>query len=150
MSNENDWNAEAATMADYVFTNMFESHRGAMPWKQEGITVAFGNDGYEGDEEDQRAKREVALIRGYLDEMGIPILGFGVDQEDEFSWAMLVQSGETDYINKLVWACWMPDEPVEQTVREIMAKEVTFRGVQPDIANSAILASSPKPLVEFN
>ena len=65
MTAKNDWNAEAATMAQYVFDNMFEAHRGAMPWNQEGISVVFGNDGYG---KDDRAKNEVAMVRKYLEE----------------------------------------------------------------------------------
>src|SRR4051812_8954710 len=38
-----NWNTEAATMADYVSDNMFGAHRGAMTWKQEGVSVVFGN-----------------------------------------------------------------------------------------------------------
>lgn len=139
----NDWNAEAATMAGYVADNMFEAHRGAMPWKQEGITVIFGNDGYG---RDNRAKQEVALVREYLAKVGIRVLGFGVNPKNNYSWAMLVQSRACDDLNKLVWACWIPSEPV----RDVMARPGVWRGIQPDIAAKAIRESSPTPRTELN
>jgi hypothetical protein len=143
MTAKNDWNAEAATMAQYVRDNMFEAHRGAMPWKQEGISVAFGNDGYS---KDDRAKSEVARVREYLQERGLPILGFGVDSTEGYSWAMLVQTQAHKKLRKLVWACWMPREPV----RDVMATRGVWRGFQPDIAAKAIRGSSPTPRIELN
>jgi len=67
---------------------MFAAFRGAMPSKVEGITVAFGNDGYE---KDQRSKDEVATVRRFLTDIGINELGFATSLEDS-SWAMLVWS----------------------------------------------------------
>ena len=64
-----NWNTEAATMADYVGDNMFEAHRGAMTWKQEGVSVVFGNDGYT---QDGRARSEVAMVREHLGAGGHP------------------------------------------------------------------------------
>jgi len=143
MTAKNDWNAEAATMAQYVFDNMFKAHRGAMPWKQEGISVVFGNDGYD---KDDRAKNEVAMVRKYLEEKGISILGFGVGSSNGYSWAMLVQTRAHKELRKLVWACWEPGEPV----RDVMAKRGVLRGIQPDIAAKAIRESSPTPRTELN
>lgn len=84
-----DWGAEAVTMADYANKHMSDAHRGAMPGRQLGIIVVFGNDGYE----DDRTKLEVAMLREEV-LAAVPrmeILGFGVDSTDGYSWAMLVR-----------------------------------------------------------
>src|SRR5262245_46722961 len=102
MMKQFDWNTEAAKMADYVGEEMFEAHRGAMPWRQIGISVVFGNDGYEdqpGEESDSRAKREVALVRGTLEREGVDVLGFGTCPGDGYSWAMLVRSTDLPRLN---------------------------------------------------
>jgi hypothetical protein len=114
-----DWTAEAVNMANYVDQNMFEAHRGAMRWKQTGVTVIFGNDGFALPPKsckDRRTEYEVSAVREYLSVEGVPILGFGVS-DGNASWAMLVKTDDVDTMNRLVWACWMPDRPV----REIMA-----------------------------
>ena len=141
------WSAEAAAMARYVADNMFEAHRGAMPWRQEKITVIFGNDGYG---QDKRAKQEVALVREYLEEVGIRVLGFGTNPENNYSWAMLVQSQACDDLNKLVWACWMPTKPVREMMADDGSPTSTFAAVQGEIAARAILESSPVPRIELN
>ena len=74
---KNDWNAEAIEMARYVLNHMCEAHRGAMPWKQSGVTVIFGNDGHKY----PNVRSEIARLRAFLELRGIPILGFGVEPE---------------------------------------------------------------------
>jgi hypothetical protein len=139
----NDWDAEATAMAVYVGEHLFEAHRGAIPWWQEGITVIFGNDNYAGKD---WSKQEVAMVREWLEENKIPILGFGTDPEDDYSWAMLVGTRDVDAMYKLVWACFLPQRPV----REVMATDGRFVGVQPGIADRAIAKSRPRPRVELN
>jgi hypothetical protein len=82
-----DWDAEAVAMANHVCERMFNVHRGAIPWRQLGIAVLFGNDGYT---EDDRSKREVSHLRGKMVDIESKVLGFGVNSEDGYSWAMLV------------------------------------------------------------
>ena len=138
-----NWDTEAATMADYAVDNAFKATVRRMPWKQEGVSVVFGHDGYD---RDRRAKDEVAMVREYLALEGIPVLGFGVDSHTGYSWAMLVKTGDVGMLNKLVWACWVPREPV----RDVMARDGDVRGVQADIASAAIQESSPAPRAELN
>jgi hypothetical protein len=98
----NDWNAEAIAMARHVCDHMFEAHRGAMPWKQSGVTVIFGND----DHKDKRTQTEIARLRDFLELRGIPILGFGVEPEEHYSWAMLIQHPTHEEMAPVVWDCW--------------------------------------------
>jgi hypothetical protein len=100
-----DWDAEAVKMAVYVKERMFPAHRGAMPWRQMGIAVAFGNDGY-GVEGGPDIPGEVRLLRRVLEDEGIPILGFGVEPEDDYSWAMLVRSDDVRSLHRDVWRSW--------------------------------------------
>src|SRR4051812_42551482 len=89
-------------MARYVRDNMFEAHRGAMPWKQDGVTVIFGNDGYD---QDDRVREAVSRVRAALNRDGIEVLGFGVEPEEGYSWAMLVGSHDYVKLYALVWTC---------------------------------------------
>jgi hypothetical protein len=81
-----DWNAKAAAMADFVSAHFFEARQGAIAWRDYGCAVVFGDDGYH----TEFTQREVAELRKELDRLGITVLGFGVDTEDGYSWAMLV------------------------------------------------------------
>jgi hypothetical protein len=95
---EIDWNAEAVEMANYVSRHMSNVHRGAMAWRQVGIAVAFGNDGYA----DFRTQQEIASLRDGFEQLYPPIeeIGFGVGSEDNHSWAMLVklhEAGEPEF-----------------------------------------------------
>jgi hypothetical protein len=151
-----DWNTEAAAMAAYVAREMFEAHRGAMPWRQVGIQVIFGNDGwrnsgYKADfkaEGDPRTHREVALVRETLEAEGIDILGFGSGPADDeygpghFSWAMLVRSDDLELLTSVVWQAW---EIACEGHGEIDTDLVITGGVQPAIAAGAIYASGLTP-----
>jgi hypothetical protein len=105
-----DWSAEANRAAGFAGDAtaprkpMIAVFRGAMPWRIEGVTLIFGNDGYE---RDQRSKDEVAKVRRFLAENGIEELGFATSPEG-YSWAMLVRSDDDDRLNDVVWAAW-PD-----------------------------------------
>ena len=116
-----DWNAEAVKMAIHAGTHMMKAHRGAMEWRQVGIYVIFGNDGYAADagtdDYDPRAEAEVGVLRDFLEgpEMkrdGVEVLGFGIDPTDGYSWAMLVRGGEYSGVeavrlfNHMVWGAW--------------------------------------------
>jgi hypothetical protein len=133
---EVNWDNEATAMANYVDKKMPWVHRGAMPWRQVGISVVFGNDCYSTDE---RARDEVAWVRDRLGELGIKVLGFGpsrvergselwesfkadaADPKDNpdglgpeeyaasfdgISWAMLVESPDTEALKRIVWQGW--------------------------------------------
>ncbi|NLX98437.1 MAG: hypothetical protein GXY83_19940 [Rhodopirellula sp.] len=107
---ETDWTAKAATIANYVSNNLFEAHRGAMPWHQDDIVVLFGNDGY-----DERAKQSIAFVRQHLATMpNAPTeLGFSLDEVDGYTWAALFHShpdvddeDTIDLLSDLVWHGW--------------------------------------------
>jgi len=99
-----DWNAEARLVVRHVSEHMFEAHRGAMPWKRPGISVAFGNDGA-----GERQDREIAALRSYLEERQIDELGFAksTGEDADYSWAMLIRSGNPDQFVSVLWDGWM-------------------------------------------
>jgi hypothetical protein len=109
-----DWNEEAVKMAQYVGSKMMSAHRGAMPWRQTGISVVFGNDDYdqvneddpEGPRGDPKTKAEVARVREAIEGPGGKVLGFGVDPSDGYSWAMLVENDDVEILNLIVWHAW--------------------------------------------
>lgn len=84
-----DWNLEAKKVAEYVGTNLFEAHRGALA-KPNGIVVVFGNDGYESGD---RAKREVETVRKVLPtkDPSSTELGFGVC-DGGYTWVLLYRT----------------------------------------------------------
>ena len=96
---------QATIAADAVAEQHFDVHRGAMTTELhfgEPAIVLFGNDSYARDE---RTRRQVELVRDALVRYGIRILGFGVDTEESYSWAILVDSEDED-LGDLVWAAW--------------------------------------------
>src|SRR4051794_7601014 len=101
-----DWQAAASEAATFVNTNLMPAHRGAMPWRQLGISVVFGNDGYCTD--DPRSRHEVKLVREMLRRRGIEELGFGLDPMEGYSWAMIVRSHDVEFLLDAVWQSW-PD-----------------------------------------
>jgi len=107
---QTDWNAEARKTANYIYENMHEAHRGAMPWHN-GIIIAFGSDGYT---DDPRSQHEVEYLRRRLkDTDEAPLeLGFGVDEG--YTWAMLLRHDSKYYkigktakwVHAVVWTGW--------------------------------------------
>jgi hypothetical protein len=132
---EIDWDAEAVAMAVYVGDHLFSAHRGAMPWRQVGISVVFGNDGYR---YDLRTKEEVETVRGVFKARGIKVLGFGVEPEEGYSWAMLVDSDDAPTLNAIVWVAWMADAEPE-------AVQSAFDWWQTEEVKRAIREAGPKP-----
>jgi hypothetical protein len=147
MAKRIDWDAEAVAMADYVVERMFSAHRGVMPWRQTGVAVIFGNDGYGGSYEnpdgDPRVKKEVELVREALAGLGIDVFGFGVESaEDHYSWAMLVRSDDLGRLNSIAWQSW----EVACGVRsEIDPNLELVGGVQPGIAWKTIAEAGIRP-----
>jgi hypothetical protein len=103
-----DWNAEAGRVAEYVLVEMIPDHRGAMPWRKDGISVVFGNDSYA---EEPQAKEKAAKFREILGQIGVKVLGYGVDPLDGLSWVMLVETADTDMLTRLVWKAWEGGDP---------------------------------------
>jgi hypothetical protein len=135
---EPDWNAEAIRMADYVAEQMFEAHRGAMPWIQSGIAVAFGNDGYQ---QDKRTKQEAQFLRTYCELKGIPVLGFATT-DDDYTWTMLIHHPDHKQFIPVLWAGW-------NRANGDSADDV-FTYVQASIADRAMVESGTKPETSAN
>jgi hypothetical protein len=95
-----DWDAEAARAANYISEHNFSAHRGAIPWRQQGVVAIFGNDGYATDD---RSKREVELVRQKLPVIRAQELGFGVDSTKGYSWVMLTTLPEGANVKFLEW-----------------------------------------------
>ena len=98
-----DWAKEAKALANHCYHKMFTAHRGAMPWRRAGFSVIFGNDGYMGS---RRAKAEVEALRVALAVAGIDELGFGVDDEEGYAWAMVVRSPNVDELGQVIHLLW--------------------------------------------
>ncbi len=135
MSRQVDWDAEAAATAQYVGDHIFEAHRGVMPWHQVGVVVVFGNDGYM----EERTKEEVRRIREALERLNAVILGFGVDPNEGYSWALLIKSGVTPYD---------AFEPLVTTVAVELGLEAS--GYQATIAPRAIKRYGTRPTYSEN
>ena len=95
MGNPMDWNAAAVEAADRIQAHRFEKHNGAVCWWKRSVFVAFGNDGYT---QDEASRGEVDLLRQRLEDLQIIELGFGVDSDTGYTWAMLVQP--EDYLSE--------------------------------------------------
>src|SRR5262249_44866129 len=93
-------------IVERVREDCFEAHRGAFWGDQAGrLAVAFGNDGYPGDE---RAQQEVAAVRRLLAEYGGREIGFAV--QEEYSWALgceLPERLSPDILEGVLWAAWV-------------------------------------------
>jgi hypothetical protein len=101
------WSKEAEVCANFVASCLFHRHRGVLDCDDK--VILFGNDGYGG--KDERAYREVELLKGRLDKTGITDYSFAHSTDEEhYSWAIVVP----DYQRRLdrealqawVWECW--------------------------------------------
>jgi hypothetical protein len=124
-----DWDAEAAKVAQYVQDELMSAHRGAIPWRQVGISAVFGNDGYGS----PKVLAEVDRVRARLIHFGIKILGFGTDPGAGKSWAMLVETDHPEALGLLtavVWEAWEDrySDPNFHTARA----EIAQSGIRPD------------------
>ncbi len=96
---EQDWNAEAVAMAQYVAENLADQPRGAIAGRQTRVSVVFGN---EGRRDPAAVQDEVSRIRDMLDEQGIRVLGFATAPAEGETWAMIVESEDLDLLEDLV------------------------------------------------
>jgi hypothetical protein len=87
----------ASILAMYVHQNLASIHRGALMIRcvADGSLVAavFGNDGYIAND---KARREVDLVRVWLREGLVEELGFGLTP-DGTSWALLVRADNSRF-----------------------------------------------------
>jgi hypothetical protein len=96
---EQDWNAEAEAMAQYVAENLADQPRGAIPGRLTRVSVVFGN---ERGRDPAAVQDEVARIRDILDQEGIRVLGFAVAPGDGENWAMIVESEDLELLEEIV------------------------------------------------
>jgi hypothetical protein len=95
-------------------------------WKVSGNEcVIFGNDGFS---TDVRAKIEVAQLVQELERLGIEVKGFGVSEEDGYTWALRVAFRDDRLLDSLVWHIWfvvssgMKETPVAAELNKRLAK----------------------------
>ena len=96
---EQDWNAEAEAMAQYVAENLSGTPRGAIEGRQSRVSILFGN---EAGRDPAEVQDEVARIRDDLDQQGIRVLGFAAAPGDGETWAMIVESEDIPLLDDLV------------------------------------------------
>ncbi|TWT55472.1 hypothetical protein KOR42_28580 [Thalassoglobus neptunius] len=103
---EHGSDATSEMMALLVNEENFSAHRGAEEIDDgpddSYECIVFGNDGFQ---EDVRSRKEVARLMMRLDQLGIPILGFGVEPEG-YSWAMRVECDDEELLDLIVWDIW--------------------------------------------
>jgi hypothetical protein len=104
MDPEFDWQAEARAAANRIKARMFQAHRGAIPWRDLGVSVVFGNDGYTG--LSGRVRREVVEVRKRIAAAGMTELGFATDEEEDYTWAMIVRTDDIAFLSNAVWEAW--------------------------------------------
>jgi hypothetical protein len=96
---EQDWNAEAEAMAQYVAENLAETPRGAIEGRQSRVSILFGN---EAGRDPAAVQDEVGRVRVGLEQEGIRILGFAAAPGDGETWVMIVESEDIPLLNDLV------------------------------------------------
>lgn len=132
-----DWDTEAARVADYIGSEFFHAHRGATGWRQPGVVVAFGNDGYA---DDPLAREAVAMLRAELERRGWPVLGFGTDSDGGYTWAMLIRASDVAEMFVMVWEAWSQSQGAD---RDRDGDGYGYAAVQTEIALPAMFAIAP-------
>jgi hypothetical protein len=118
----------AQSWATYVNEHHFEVHRGASEVDNlaecgDGECIIFGNDGFA---QEVRVQVEVARLVQTLERLGIPINGFGLSDEEGYSWALIVTCNDVDLLDRLVWNVWFSDvcgmknNPVSEECKELV------------------------------
>jgi hypothetical protein len=111
-------------IASYIGHNLFAAHRGAL-LLDDGISVAFGNDGYGVRDTDLRAKREVELLRQIAAVQSIEELGFGLSK-NAYSWALLFKTSNVEFLEAAVWLCY-PFGGSNNSLQREISRNVSFK-----------------------
>ena len=90
-------------------------HFGALPLYEwpllEGVTAIFSNNGHD---QDERTRLEMTVLRQFLDEEGVPELGFGTDAGG-YTWVMIIETEDGDHwaekAREARWAVCDPQSP---------------------------------------
>ena len=96
---EQDWNAEAEAMAEYVAENLADQPRGAISGRQARVSVVYAN---EARRDPAAVQDEIARIRDMLDAEGIRVLGCASPPGDGLTWAIIVESEDLELLEELV------------------------------------------------
>lgn len=97
-----DWNTYAAHKANRIRMEYPTEERTAYFIGSDGASILFAHDHYE---TDFRARQEVTLLRKFLDENGIPELGFGLSS-DRKTWVMVVWSQDDKALAQALFDAW--------------------------------------------
>ena len=97
-----DWSTYAAHKANRIRREYPTEERTAFHSGAEGASILFAHDDYE---TDPRARHEVSLLRKFLEENGIPELGFGLST-DRQTWVMVVWSQDEIALNRALFNAW--------------------------------------------
>lgn len=97
---EINWQEKAVRAVTKVKKQLFHIHRGAKMWhKASGTLVVFANDG--------EPDANIEFMKAKCAKAGITIRGIAIDEEDHYSFAMLVDSTDVKQFNNWVWDSWM-------------------------------------------
>ncbi len=88
-------------MARHVAANGPRAPLGAIEAREARVSVVFGNDP---DLSAPEQKDEVTRVQEVLADAGIRVLGFGQDEENGYTWAMIVESEDIPMLNDLIGA----------------------------------------------
>lgn len=108
-----DWNTYAAHKANRIRMEYPSEERTAYFIGSDGASILFAHDDYE---TDPRARQEVSLLRQYLQENGIPELGFGLSA-DRRTWVMVVWSQDDKALAKALFDAWHTAFNVEAEIQ---------------------------------
>lgn len=97
-----DWNDYAAAKANLLRREHPEAERTAFHTGSDGASVLFAHDDYRND---RRARDEVAHLRQFLADTGIPELGFGTS-DDGRTWVMVVWSQDEQALQTALFRAW--------------------------------------------
>ena len=90
------------SFATRAYRRNFSVHRGARKVAPNECVI-FGNDGFTSD---VRSQVEVAKLVQELDRLGIKIVGFGLGEDEGYTWALRVAFHDDFVLDRLVWHIW--------------------------------------------
>jgi hypothetical protein len=97
-----DWITYAVQKANRIRRDFPAAERTAYHTGADGASVIFAHDDFTND---PRSREEVALLRKFLKDNGIPELGFGLSDEGR-TWVMVVWSQDEAGLKKALFEAW--------------------------------------------
>jgi hypothetical protein len=102
---DRDRDDRGTVAANFVRDFYMHRHRGVIDCDDK--YVVFGNDGYF---KDSRSQEQVSYVRERLKALDLREAAFGVDDEDGYSWALVIDNYQrlevTEELNEAVWESW--------------------------------------------